>query len=105
MPKRCAASGSASAPTIATAPNANFRVDDTTTNNVTLATTGTIDINTLAINGTTARTIDLKNAATQGILRLSAAGAILLANGSHTIGVSGSAGTLTDRNTRLNSSH
>ena len=97
-----ATTGTATAPTIATSPSANFRVDNTTSNNVSLAATGIIDISTLAVNGSTARTIDLKNAATQGTLRLGTAGAILLAGGSHTIGVSGSAGTLSAGGPSLN---
>ena len=88
-------SGTATAPTLASVPGGNSRIDDTTSNNVTLATTGTIDLNTLVINSTAGRTIDLRNDTTPGILRLGTAGAILLAGGSHTIGVSGTAGTLT----------
>ncbi len=90
-----AASGTATAPKLASVPGANSRIDDSTTNNVTLATTGTIDMNTLVINGNTARTIDVRNNTTQGILRLGTSGAILLAGGSHTIGLGGTPGTLT----------
>jgi autotransporter-associated beta strand protein len=88
-------SGTATAATLASVPGGNSRIDDTTSNNVTLATIGTIDLNSLVINSTAGRTIDLRNDTAQGILRLGTSGAILLAGGSHTIGVSGTAGTLT----------
>ena len=90
-----AAGAIATAPVIASAPTANYRLDNTTTNNATLATTGTIDINTLAINDPLARAIDVRNGATLGTLRLGTAGAILLAGGSQTIGLSATPGTLT----------
>jgi fibronectin-binding autotransporter adhesin len=90
-----AATGTAAAPTLTSLASANYRIDNSTTNNVTLAATGTININSLVVNGSTARTIDLRNATTPGILRLSATGGILMAGGTHTIGVSGNAGTLT----------
>ncbi len=90
-----AAAGSASAPTLASAPASNSRIDGSTSNNVTLATTGTIDLSTLVVNDATNRSIDLRNGSTQGVLRLGTAGAILLAGGSQTIGVSATPGTLT----------
>jgi autotransporter-associated beta strand protein len=98
-----AATGSASAPTLTSLASANYKIDNTTSNNVTLASIGTININSLVISGSTARTIDLKNGSTPGILRLSAAGGILMGGGTHTIGVSGSAGTLTAGGANTNS--
>ncbi len=95
--------GTASAPTLATSIGANRKIDNTTTNNVTLAAAGTIDLNSLVVNGSTARTIDLGNGSSQGILRLGSAGGILLAGGIHTIGVSGLAGTLTAGGASVNS--
>ncbi|MCX6876156.1 MAG: autotransporter-associated beta strand repeat-containing protein [Verrucomicrobia bacterium] len=90
-----AATGIATAPTLTSAASANSRIDNTTTNNVTLATTGTIDLNSLVVNGSTSRTIDVKNGTTPGILRLGTAGSLLMGGSTHTIGVSGTGGTLT----------
>ena len=85
---------------LATGGTVNYRVatsPTTPTGNITLAATGTIDINTLRINDTAARTIDVRNGTTQGILRFSALGGLLTSGGSHIIGVSGTgtAGTIT----------
>jgi fibronectin-binding autotransporter adhesin len=90
-----ALSGTGSAPTITSSPTANYRIDNATTNNVTLAAPNTIDINTLVMNGSTGRTLDVKNGATPGILRLNATGGILMSGGTQIIGVVGSAGVLT----------
>ena len=86
--------------TLASAGTVNYRVatnPTTPTGNITLAATGTIDANTLRINDTAARTLDVRNGATQGILRFGAVGGLLISGGGHTIGVSGigTAGTIT----------
>jgi len=90
-----AATGIATAPTITTSPGANYLLNNTTTNNATLAASGTTDINSLVLNGSTGRTVDVRNGAVQGVLRLGAGGGILMAGGTQTIGVSATPGTLT----------
>lgn len=90
-----AATGIATAPTITTSPGANYLLNNTTSNNATLAASGTTDINSLALNGSTGRTIDVRNGAVQGILRLGATGGVLMAGGAQTIGVSATPGFLT----------
>lgn len=105
--------GTLTAPTISTNTSGNYLISSATSNNVTLDTIGTIDVNTIKFSDTTARTIDLKNGSTEGILRLGAAGSstvtraggILVVSGSGalTIGVSGTAGTLTVGNATANS--
>jgi fibronectin-binding autotransporter adhesin len=86
--------------TLASAGTVNYRVatnPTTPTGNITLSTAGTIDVNTLRISDTAARTIDVRNGITQGILRFGAVGGLLTSGGGHTIGVSGigTAGTIT----------
>lgn len=84
-------------PTLASSATTNHRVDNTSTLNITLATTGTIDANTLRISDAAPRTIDVRNGTTQGILRFGAVGGLLTSGGSHIIGVSGAGnfGTIT----------
>ena len=69
----------------------------TPTGNITMGASGTIDINTLRISDSAARTIDVENAGVQGTLRFGAVGGLLTSGGSHVIGVSGvsTAGTIT----------
>lgn len=84
--------------TLASAGTVNYRVatnPTTPTGNITMAATGTIDVNTLRISDTAARTIDVRNGATQGILRFGAVGGLLTSGGNHIVGVSGTAGTIT----------
>ena len=86
--------------TLASAGTVNYRVASnptTPTGNITMATTGTIDANTLRINDGTARTVDVRNGATQGVLRVGTVGGLLTSGGNHVIGVSGTgtAGTIT----------
>jgi fibronectin-binding autotransporter adhesin len=86
--------------TLASTGTVNYRVASnptTPTGNITMAATGTIDANSLRISDAAARTIDVRNGATQGILRLSAVGGLLTSGGNHIIGVSGTGtgGTIT----------
>jgi fibronectin-binding autotransporter adhesin len=86
--------------TLSSSATTNYRVatnPTTPTGNITMAATGTIDINTLRISDAAARTIDVRNGTTQGILRFGPVGGILTSGGSHVIGVAGSgtAGTIT----------
>ena len=75
---------------------ANVRVNNATSGNVTMAATGTIDINTLTMLDAAARTIDVRNGSTAGVLRFGAVGTILAGSGTGalTIGISGTAGTI-----------
>jgi len=108
-----ALTGTASAPTITSGGTLNYIVSSATTNNVTLAATGTINANTLKYSDTTNRTIDIRNVTTQGTLRLGAntgtgsvttVGGLLVASGAGalTIGVAGTPGTLTAGGTTAN---
>ena len=84
--------------TLAAGASVNYRVVTATpTGNITMAATGTIDANTLRVSDASARTIDVRNSSTQGILRFAAVGGLLTSGGSHMIGVSGTgtAGTIT----------
>ncbi len=87
---------SGSSPTIADGPATNVRIDSGSTGNISLSTTtsNTATINTLLVNDTVARTIDVGAGNT---LRLGAIGGILLPAGAGglTIGLTVSAGTLT----------
>jgi autotransporter-associated beta strand protein len=90
-----ATGGTSSAPTISSDATTNVLVTNATTGNVTMAASGTTDINTLQITDTTGRTIDIGSGNT---LRLGSSGAIWRSASSAnatTIGVAGSAGTLT----------
>ncbi|NBR43455.1 MAG: hypothetical protein EBU04_11570, partial [Verrucomicrobia bacterium] len=89
-------------------------ISNATTGNITMAATGTIGINTLKFSDTNARTIDVRNSTTQGILRLGSgsttsgvteAGGILIAPGSGalTIGVAGTPGTISGGSATTNS--
>ena len=82
-------------PTLASSAAANDLVNNVSTGNPSLAAAGTTDINSLVINDSTARTVDVRNGATQGVLRLGATGGCLMAGGAQTIGVSATPGTLT----------
>ncbi len=75
--------------TLASGGTVNYRVTSGTAGNITMAATGTIDANTLRINDATARTIDIRNGTTQGILRFGGVGGLLTSGGNHIIGVSG----------------
>lgn len=86
---------SGASPTIASSPSSNYRISSASTGNPTMAATGTIDANTLRINDATARTIDVRNGATQGILRFGGVGGLLTSGGNHVIGVAGAAGSIT----------
>ena len=68
---------SGSSPTIADGPATNVRIDSGSTGNISLSTTtsNTATINTLLVNDTVARTIDVGDGNT---LRLGAIGGILL---------------------------
>ena len=91
--------GTSSAPTVTTSANANYSIDSTTTNNVTLAAAGTLaapnQINTLKFSDTNARTLNLGS----GFLELGTGGAagggvtnaggILIASGSGALTISG----------------
>lgn len=84
--------------TLASAGTVNYRVatnPTTPTGNITMDATGTIDANTLRISDAAARTIDVRNGTTQGILRFGAVGGLLTSGGTHTIGVATTAGTIT----------
>ncbi|MEZ0276919.1 MAG: autotransporter-associated beta strand repeat-containing protein, partial [Roseimicrobium sp.] len=81
--------------TIATGATQNIKVDNTSAGNVTMAASGNTDIFTLLANDAAARTIDV---GTGNTLRIGTTlGGILVTAGSGglTIGVAGSAGTLT----------
>jgi len=94
-----ALTGTSSAATITTSANANYSIDSTTSNNVTLAAVGTLAapnmINTLKFSDTNARTLSL----TSGFLELGTGGAagggvtnaggILVASGSGALTISG----------------
>ena len=94
-----ALTGTSTAATITTSANANYSIDSTTTNNVTLAAAGTLAapnmINTLKFSDTNARTFSLGS----GFLELGAGGAagggvtnaggILVASGSGALTISG----------------
>ncbi|MEI7902499.1 MAG: autotransporter-associated beta strand repeat-containing protein, partial [bacterium] len=87
---------SGTAPSIASSAGTNYRVSNTSSNNPVLVATGTTDVNTLRINDSTARTIDIRTSGgTQGILRFGAIGGILTSGGSHIIGVGATGGMLT----------
>ena len=97
-------SGTSIAPTISSATATNIKVDGTTSNNVTLPAVATTSINTLTYADTSDRTIDVRNGATLETLNFGIVGTILDgANGGNlTIGVSGTAGTLTAGGTTAN---
>lgn len=71
----------------------NYRINNSSSSSVGLANPGTTDVNTLMMDGTSARTI---NIGAEKTLRVGKVGGVLLAAGagSLTIGVSGSAGKL-----------
>ena len=109
-----ALTGTPTVPTLTSTAAANYIIDSTTTNNVTLATAATISANTLKFSDTNARTIDVRNGSTQETLLLGAgstttgvteAGGILVAPGAGalTIGVAGTPGTLTVGSSTANS--
>lgn len=82
-------------PTLASSATTNYRVTSGSTGNITMAATGTIDANTLLINDAAARTSDVRNGTTQGILRFGGFGGLLTSGGAHVIGVATTAGTIT----------
>lgn len=82
-------------PTIANNPTSNVRVDNGSTGNIEIGPNPTTTINTIIVNGGTARTLDIQSGST---LRLGANGGILKASGSGStmlIGASAGTGTLT----------
>jgi len=82
-------------PTIANNPTSNVRVDNGSTGNIEIGPNPTTTINTIIVNGGTARTLDIQSGST---LRLGANGGILKASGSGSsllIGASTGTGTLT----------
>ncbi|MBL9090568.1 MAG: autotransporter-associated beta strand repeat-containing protein, partial [Planctomycetaceae bacterium] len=83
--------------TIVSSAGSNVRIDNTTSVNVSLAATGTTDINTLTFADTLARTVDVRNLTTAGTLRFGVVGMILAgaSSGALTVGVAGTAGTIT----------
>jgi fibronectin-binding autotransporter adhesin len=82
-------------PTIASNATTNYRVSSASTGGTSMAATGTTDIYTLRINDATARTIDVRNGTTQGILRFGAVGGLLTSGGAHVIGFATAPGTIT----------
>ncbi|MDZ4782669.1 MAG: autotransporter-associated beta strand repeat-containing protein [Planctomycetia bacterium] len=90
--------------TVASNTVTNVKVDNSTSGDVTLAATGTIDANTFTFFDAAARTIDVRNGTTAGTLRLGTVGTILAGSGTGplTIGIAGTAGSLTAGGTAAN---